>query len=144
MPDAHRDALELAALHLWAPGVDIVYDVWSSTKGDKASEDVNKRARDFVEDGTVRAKASPELKVALELSRAIKKQDCATAKKSVKSAAESGDVRAVPFLEQLRNSRGCGLLGLGDCWSCLRGSVNVSEAIEAAKKRPAPSYGTES
>jgi serine/threonine-protein kinase len=143
VPDAHRDALELAALHLWAPGVDIVYDVWASTKGDKSSEDVNKRARDFVEDGTIRAKASPELKVALELQRAIKKQDCATVKKSVKAAVDSGDVRSVPFLEQLRNTRGCGLLGLGDCWSCLRGAVNVSDAIEAAKKRPAPTYGTE-
>ncbi len=143
LPDAHRDALELAALHLWAPGVDIVYDVWASTKGDKTSEDVNKRARDFVEDGSIRAKASPELKIALDLQRALKKQDCATAKKSVKAAGESGDVRAVPYLEQLRNTRGCGLLGLGDCWSCLRGSVNVTEAIESAKKRPAPTYGTE-
>jgi hypothetical protein len=143
MKDAHREALELAALHLWAPGVDIVYDVWASTKGDKTAEDVNKRARDFLEDGAIRAKASPELKLTLDLQRALKKQDCATAKRSVKAAVETGDVRAVPYLEQLRNTRGCGVLRLGDCWACLRGSVNVSEAIESAKKRPAPSYALE-
>lgn len=141
--DSYREALELAALHLWAPGVDIVYDVWASTKGDKASEAITKRAREFLEDGAIRAKASPELKVALDLQRATRKQDCATAKKTVKAAVTSGDERAVPFLEQLRTTRGCGLLGLGDCWSCLRGSVNLTEAIDAAKRRPGPSFGSD-
>jgi hypothetical protein len=139
-PEAFREALELAALHLWAPGVDIVYDVWSSTKGDTKKADVTKRAKDFVDDGAIRAKASPALKATFELQRVIKRQDCPGAKKAVKQALDDGDARAAPFLDQLRASRGCGLLGLGDCFSCLRGNVDVGAAITAVKARPAPTF----
>jgi hypothetical protein len=61
-------------------------------------------------------------------------------KKLVKQVADEGDVRAVPSLEQLRVRGGCGLLDLSDCWSCLRGVVDVGEAIDAAKSRPAPTF----
>ncbi len=138
--DVYRDALELAALHLWAPGVDIVYDVWSTTKGDSSRSDVNKRAKEFVDDGAIRAKASDALKPTLDLQRAIKKHDCTTVKKSIRTIAESGDVRAVPILQQLKATSGCGLLGLSDCWSCLRGEVNIGDTIDAVKGRSAPTF----
>ena len=138
--DSHRAALELAALHLWAPGVDIIYDVWTSTRGDADRADVNKRARDFLEDGAIRSKASAQLKPTLDLQRVIKKRDCGSAKKLVRALADSGDARAVPSLEQLKARGGCGLLDLGDCWSCLRGVVDVGEAIDLVKARPAPTF----
>jgi len=138
--DSHRPALELAALHLWAPGVDIIYDVMTETKSSKELADVNKRAKEFLEDGAIRGKASPALKPTLDLQRAMKKRDCGSVKKLVSAVGETGDVRAVQSLEQLRASSGCGLLGLGDCWSCLRGVVNVGDALDAVKARPAPTF----
>jgi hypothetical protein len=138
--DAHRPALELAALHLWAPGVDIIYDTYVNTKGDRDRAAVHMRAKEFLDDGAIRAKASARLKPTLDLQRAIRRRDCASVRKLVSEIEENGDVRAVPLLEQLKSRSGCGLLSLGDCWGCLRGKVNVGDAIDAAKARPAPTF----
>jgi hypothetical protein len=57
----------------------------------------------------------------------------------VKKAAEVADERAVSVLDRFASSRGCGILGLGDCWSCLRGNkeLTVARAAAAGRKRPA-------
>jgi hypothetical protein len=35
---------------------------------------------------------------------------------------------------------GCGFLGLGDCYSCMRRGEELANAIASAKSRKAPKY----
>jgi serine/threonine-protein kinase len=136
----YEDAMRLAAHHLDAAGVDILFDVWSATRTRKDAQAVHRRARQFLDDGSVRDHASRELRVVLDLERAEKRRRCKDVPELVKKAGEYGDERAVPILDRLASRRGCGILGLGDCWSCLRGNKDLTTARAAAQARKAPSW----
>jgi hypothetical protein len=132
--------MRLSAHHLDASGVDILFDVWRETRSDKDAQAVNRRARQFLDDGSVRDHASRELSIALELERAEKKRRCKDVPDLLKKAEEYADERAVPVLEKFSVSRGCGVFGLGDCWGCLRGNKDLSNARSAAAGRKGPSF----
>ena len=84
--------------------------------------------------------ASPALKVALELPKA-KAEGCQAVKKLLPRVAESGDVRVMPALTKLAERRGCGFLGLRDCFACLRSGKDLANAQKAVAERPAPKVG---
>jgi serine/threonine-protein kinase len=136
----YEEAMRLAAHHLDASGVDVLFDVWSETRSQKDAQAVNRRARQFLDDGSVRDHASPELRIALELEKAEKKRRCKDVPELLKKAGEVADERAVPVLEKFAAGRGCGVFGLGDCWSCLRGNKDLATVREAAKARKKPSF----
>ena len=73
-------------------------------------------------------------------SRAERKRRCKDVPELLKKAIEVADDRAVPLLERFSSSRGCGMLGLGDCWSCLRGKKELDAAKNAAAGRKGPSF----
>jgi serine/threonine-protein kinase len=135
---AHEDAMRLAAHQLGGPGLDVLWDVWSATKGKKESEAVTRRARQFLDDSAVRAHASRELTLVFDLERAEKRKRCADVKALLPKAIEYGDARLTPLFERLAPSRGCGFMSLGDCWSCVRGTKALESARSAAKARKAP------
>jgi serine/threonine-protein kinase len=137
---AYEDAMRLAAHHLDDHGVDILFDIWMKTKGDKDAQAISRRARQFLDDGSVRDHASRELGVALELERAERKRRCKDVPDLLKKTDEYGDERALPVLDKFAVTGGCGLLRLGDCWSCLRGNQDLKNAREAAAGRKGPSF----
>jgi eukaryotic-like serine/threonine-protein kinase len=136
----YEDAMRLAAHHLDAAGVDILFSVWTTTRSLKEAQAVNRRARQFLDDGSVRDHASRELRIVLDLERAEKKRRCKDVPDLVKKAAEYGDERALPVLDKFAVGRGCGVFGLGDCWGCLRGNKDLANARAAAAERKAPSW----
>jgi hypothetical protein len=129
---SERLALDLAAGSLGEGGADLLFDVWTSTN---ERTDATTLAKSLLDRDNVRAKASPPLKVALDLRRVNR---CDEAKKLVGDAATVADERAVRPLTRLSTKKGCGFLGLGDCFSCLRGDDSLSEAMKAAQQRKAP------
>jgi hypothetical protein len=138
---AYEEAMRLSAHHLGELGLDILYDVYVSTRGQKELTRISNRAKQFLDDSSVREHASPALSVVFELERALKGRNCGTARKAVLRAIEHGDARALPALRQFNDSRGCGLLGLGDCWGCLRSSSReLKQAQSAVQERKAPSF----
>jgi eukaryotic-like serine/threonine-protein kinase len=139
---AYEEAMRLAAHHLDAAGVDILFDVWTTTRTQKDAQALNRRARQFLDDGSVRDHASPELRLVLDLERAEKKRRCKDVPELVKKAGEIADERAVPVLDRFAAGRGCGILGLGDCWSCLRGNKDLPSARAAAAGRKGPSWNS--
>jgi serine/threonine protein kinase len=139
-PSAHEEALRLAAHHLGAPGVDLLWDVWSSTKGKKESEVFARRSRQFLDDTAVREHSSRELALVFELERAEKRKRCSDVKSTLTKAVAYGDARLTPILERLTQTRGCGFVNLGDCWSCLRGTKALEKARSAVKVRKPPSF----
>jgi serine/threonine-protein kinase len=132
-------ALKFAASGLGAGGVDLLYDVWDSSKAVPNRSATTKLARTYLDDDAVRAKASPALKLLLELGKA-QKEGCASVKRWLVRAASEGDARVLPALKRFDDRRGCGFLGLSDCYYCLRSGKDLGAAANAAAARPAPSF----
>jgi hypothetical protein len=132
-------ALKLAASSLGAPGVDLLYDVWESNKGVPSKAALAKQARALLDDDAVRAKAPPATKLLLELGKA-QKEGCPSVKRWLARAATEGDARVVPLLKRFEDRRGCGFLGLGDCYGCLRAGKDLGNTADSAAARPAPSF----
>jgi hypothetical protein len=132
-------AMKLAASALGAPGADILYEVWESSKSVPSRAALTKQARAYLDDDAERAKASPALKVLLELGKA-QKEGCASVKRWLGRAAAEGDARVVPALKRFDDRRGCGFLGLADCFSCLRAGKELGSTADSVSVRPAPSF----
>jgi len=140
-PAASEDALRLAAHQLGPKGLDVLWDVWQSTRQKAELQSVNRRVRQFLDDGAVREHASRELGLVLELERAEKRKRCSEAKPLMAKVVEYGDDRLLPLLDRFKLTRGCGFVDLGDCWECLRGAnKDLTRAREAAGARPGPSF----
>ncbi|HEY5958729.1 MAG TPA: hypothetical protein VIV60_19345, partial [Polyangiaceae bacterium] len=65
---------------------------------------------------------------------------CSEYKAQLPDVERFGDQRCQRILRKLNHDRGCGFLGLQDCYSCLRGTRALGVALEAAKSRPGPSF----
>ncbi len=138
-PAASDAALKLAAEALGPTGLDLIYDVWESSKGVPSRAALTKQARAYLDDDALRAKASAPLKVLLEVNKA-QKEGCAAVKKWLARAATEGDARVVPALKRFEDRRGCGFLGLSDCYYCLRASKDVGGTADKVAAKPAPSF----
>ena len=132
-------ALKFAASGLGASGVDLVYDVWDSSRAVPSRAALTKLARTQLDDDAVRAKASPALRLLLELGKA-QKEGCTSVKRWLGRAASEGDARVLPVLKRFDDRRGCGFLGLSDCYSCLRAGKDLSAAANGVAARPAPVF----
>jgi serine/threonine-protein kinase len=136
--EAHGPAaLDLAA-GLGDRGADLLFDVASDRGLGKSA--LPQRARDLLREDRVSRHASPALKAAWRLSAALKAPRCGELKELLAELAAAFDQRAMPSLSRLNERRGCGILGLGDCYGCLRAGRELRTAIDGAKSRPAPKF----
>ncbi|HSU41736.1 MAG TPA: serine/threonine-protein kinase [Polyangiaceae bacterium] len=142
-PAASEEALRLAAHQLGEKGLDLLWDVWQSSRQKPELQSVNRRARQFLDDTAVREHASRELSLVFDVERAEKRHRCADAKALLSKVAEYGDDRLLPLLDRFKLTRGCGFVDLADCWECLRGNKDVATARAAAAGRHGPSFGGE-
>jgi len=129
-------ALELSATALGARGADLIYEV--SVDKTLGRSSTGERARGLLQEERVKQVMSPELAATQRLHTALKSPRCSELKQLLAELTSKFDRRAVPLLSRLNERRGCGFLGLGDCYSCLRGGGELKSAIEAAKSRPEP------
>ncbi len=93
---------------------------------------IQKRAAKSLARADVRANASPATSVMLDLKAAKKCEDKRDLLDRVK---ESGDARVLPSLKAMKSPRGCGFMGMRDCFSCLRKGDSLDEAIKAVEAR---------
>ncbi len=141
LADAANEQLSLeAAAVLGAGGADFLYDVYDSNRTINAT--LSKQAKVLLDSDAVQSQQSPALKLALELPK-TKNEGCTAVKKLLPRIEASGDIRVVPVLTRLGERRGCGFLGLRDCFACLRGASgkDLAAAQKAASERPAPQVG---
>jgi eukaryotic-like serine/threonine-protein kinase len=139
-PTASEDALRLAAHQLGPKGLDLLWDVWLSSRQKPELQSVNHRARQFLDDSAVREHATRELGLVLELEHAEKRKRCGDAKSLLPKVLEYGDDRVLPILDRFKVTRGCGFVDLGDCWECLRANKELPHARDAASARPGPTF----
>ena len=132
-------ALEVAGV-LGTGGADFLYDVYDDNRTSNAA--LSKQAKALLDSDAVQAHQSEALKVALELPEA-KKDSCGAVKKLMPRVQESGDARVSATLTRLADRRGCGFLGLRDCFACLRtaNGKDFAAAQKAVADRPAPNVG---
>ena len=138
-PEATDAALKLSTSGLDSRGLDLVYDVWESSRNVPSRAALAKQARALLDDDALRARASPALKLLLELGKA-QKEGCAAVKRWLARASTEGDSRVMPVLKRFEDRRGCGFLGLGDCYYCLRAGKELAGTASSVAARPAPSF----
>ena len=114
---------------LGARGVDALIELSTNKAAPVA---VQKRAAKSVARADVRANASPATAVMLDLKAAKKCDDKHDLLERVK---ESGDARVLPTLKTLKNTRGCGFMGMRDCHPCMRKDGALDEAFTAVEAR---------
>jgi eukaryotic-like serine/threonine-protein kinase len=134
---ASASALRFAVERLRSKGVDIVYDAWAAAASGHSTQVDTKFAKKLLEDSALRRVASKALLVTLELMDA---RGCGDYRRALPKVISDGDERCLRTLRRLTYDRGCGLFGLGDCYSCLRGSAALSQAIESVRSRPSPVF----
>lgn len=118
-----------------APGplsADLLYEMWTGTVIRNSATEL---ARSLVFSKEVRAKASPELAVALDLRIA---ETCEQNKALLPRVLEKGDRRSLALLARLSRKFGCGPNKRQDCYPCLREGQIVEEAMAAVKTRREP------
>ena len=118
-----------------APGplsADLLYEMWTGTVSRNGATEL---ARSLVFSKEVRAKASAELSIALELRTA---ETCEQNKALLPRVADKGDRRTLALLAKLSRRFGCGANKRQDCYPCLRDDKAVDDAMTAVKKRREP------
>ncbi len=134
--ESSAEAMEIAVRSLGSTGADLIDAVVRDGARDKELAEVVSQGRKLMGEERFREAASPALLVALDLEAA---KTCSDYKALIERALEHGDQRSVRKLTPLGATRGCGFLGLRDCYSCLRGrDVPLRAATEAAKGQAAP------
>jgi tRNA A-37 threonylcarbamoyl transferase component Bud32 len=131
---AQSRAFELATGPLGEGGADVLFDVWASTT---EKTETTALAKSLLDREEIRKKASRPLRVALELRRTTR---CEDVKRLVIEATEIGDERAFRPLNQLNPRRGCGFLGLSDCYPCLRKDGLLPDALKAVQQKKGPRF----
>jgi serine/threonine-protein kinase len=114
---------------LGTKGPDLLYEL-STTKG--VAPRTLTRLKQTLAKPQVKGRMSPALAIALELRAA---SGCESKKSLLGRAKEQGDARSLASLRNLQAPKGCGFLGLGDCWSCLRKDNALGAAIAAIEER---------
>lgn len=126
------DALGAMADAPGALSADLLYEMWT---GSVARTSATELARSLVFSKEVRAKASPELAVALDLRIA---ETCEQNQKLLPRVEDKGDRRSLPLLAKLARRFGCGANKRQDCYQCLRDDKALDDAMTAVKKRREP------
>jgi hypothetical protein len=135
--DTSREVLALLGEVTTARAVDVIYEVWTGTRG---RTDATALAESLVYSKELRPKASEALSVALDLRKAEDPESCEERKAIVERAVSFADRRSLHLLGKLNLRRGCGPARRQDCHPCLREGKELAEAIEAARQRRGPEF----
>ena len=127
--DTSEKTLNLLGGGFGERGVDILYDL-ATTPG--VRRDVKKAASGALYTMAAQNAASPALKVLFALEHAGTCQE----KLALLPRAESdADARSLPLLTSMRSSVGCGKKRRNDCYPCMRGGLQLENAVAAVRKR---------
>jgi DNA-binding response OmpR family regulator len=131
-PEVAADALRILAELPGPDAADVLYEIWTGTPERTPATEL---ASELVLSAEVRGKASAALAAVLDLRRA---KTCEEVRDLLPRLTKQADQRAVRPLVRLLQRSGCGPGGATDCHPCLRGSRQLTDAITAVERRPAP------
>jgi serine/threonine-protein kinase len=129
--DAQDDAFKLLEKGMGMRGIDILYDIAFGNSG-KLYPQAAGRARQSLLSSDIHARASPALKVLLDIKDA---KTCDAKHDLLAEANKSADARILPILQSYTYVRGCGFLSRSDCWPCMHHDTALQTAITAINDR---------
>jgi eukaryotic-like serine/threonine-protein kinase len=135
---SYEAAITVTATLLGEHGLDLLYDLWMSTKDNRAKRTVHELAYKKLEVLHLRG-SSEALRVRLELEFR-KPGECDPLKKTVERATRHADARSLDALRALKKTDGCGASKKVDCYTCLRETDDLDLAIETAREHEAPRF----
>jgi serine/threonine-protein kinase len=130
LPSTADEAFALLEGPLGPLGVDALIDMTQM----KSSPQLSKRASRSLSKPEVRAAASPATGVLLDMKAA---KNCAAKKELLDRAKNEGDARMLTVLASMKEPRGCGFMGMRDCYPCLRKDTALDDAIAGIQARAA-------
>jgi hypothetical protein len=133
-PRTTTAALRTVARIRGPSGPDLLFYIWTSTSRRTQTTWLAQQLL-FCKD--VRPHASAALSIVLDLRD---NQDCSKVRRILRSAIEHADRRALVALARLKRQSGCGPRQRQDCYACLRDGRDLQRAIDAATRRPRPSF----
>ncbi len=135
---SHAAAINVAVNLLGEPGLDLVYDLWLSTKNERSKREIAEVAYKKLEILRLR-RASDALRVRLDLEF-LGNGECEPIADTVERAIRHADERSVDALSALEQTSGCGSSKRRDCYPCLRADDNLKVALEQARRTKAPRF----
>lgn len=132
VPTTADMAFETMTSMMGAAGPDLLYEIVVTPSTPSA---ISTRAWTLLQkDAAVRAKASPALKVAIDL----KSHNGCDRKPFIAVAEKEGDKRSLNYLQQLLPVTKCGFLNLSTCADCFGDRSEIQRAIVAINNREKP------
>jgi hypothetical protein len=129
--DASNAAFTLMESGLGSRGPDAMFDLLAQ-KGTPAR--VTQRLKLALAKPETRALMSKALALTLDFRNA---SGCDAKKALIPRVKEQGDGRLLPTLRSMQSPKGCGFLGLSDCWGCMRRDGALGSALAAVEERSA-------
>lgn len=128
-PYAYREAQLGFANHKSSLGPALLFRVTQTSRGAIADF-----AQMLLSTQPVYSRAGPALQLAIDAGNV---SECSLARKLLARAIDVADSRAVGPMSKFAQASGCGEHGGEDCYPCLRGDSLLSDALKAARSRPA-------
>jgi eukaryotic-like serine/threonine-protein kinase len=128
-PDTADEAFALLEGPLGARGVDGLIDMATSKTNALSARN---RANKSLGRAEVRANASPAAGIFIDFKAATA---CAAKRDLLDRVKESGDARLLAVLKTMKTPRGCGFMGMRDCWPCLRKDDALDDTIRALEEK---------
>ncbi len=122
-------AFAVIETRMGSAGADLLYDL---AYGGGVPRSTMNKARASLASPEVRPHASPALAVTLDLRNT---SGCEARHALLPRAREVGDARTVATLRPLLATRGCGFLGLNDCFHCMHHDGSLASTIDAIELR---------
>jgi serine/threonine protein kinase len=129
--DGQEEAFALLESKMGTRGIDILYDIAYGNSG-RLYPQAAARAKHSLSQDEVRGRASPALSVLLDFSDA---KGCEAKHELLDRARQQGDARMLSVLQKYQPTRGCGFLGVTDCYPCLHRDQSLRDAMSAIEDR---------
>lgn len=126
--ESMQAATALMEQDLGEAGVELLYDLTVKQTGARWKTRLNQS----LTRPAILSRATAPLRAAIDL-RAAKR--CEAKRDLLPRVKKVGDRRSLVQLQNLTATKGCGFLGLQDCWSCLRRSSALADAIATLEAR---------
>jgi hypothetical protein len=133
-PATAPEALRVIASMPSPKSADLLFSIWTESPD---RTETTQLAEQLVYSPEVSGRASPALRIALDLRRTT---SCEDTRALLERARQEADRRSLNPLGKLLRRRGCGAQGRHDCYRCLREGHALPNAILAARRRKPPSW----
>jgi serine/threonine protein kinase len=129
--EGQDDAFALLQSKMGTRGIDILYDIAYGASGRQYPQ-AAARAHHALDLPEVRGRASAGMSLLLDFRDA---KTCEAKHSLLERAHDQGDARLIAILQPYESTRGCGFLGVSDCYPCMHRDKQLRDAVSAIEER---------